>query len=311
MPPRPEHPIYVPSWSRADHATTPRVLDNLGLDYQLVVEADQLAAYRRHYPPGRLLVLDPAYQRDYEALGDFAGQQLGPGPVRNFCWDHAKAAGAPWFWTMDDNITAFFRLTANQRVAVTDGAMFAAMEDFSARYTNVAMAGPQYAMFAPSRAKMPPFLVNGRIFSCQLHRTDVPLRYRGRYNDDAILSLDLLKAGWCTVLFYAFLQRKAPTQTVPGGCHEAFYAVEGTLPKSQMLVRAHPDVARIVWRYGRWHHQVDWQRFTHPLVRDPAWQPPAVNPYRFRRVKLDRSALVLPTTPWGTPAPQPVEEVGG
>lgn len=311
MPPRPRSPIYVPSWGRAEYATTPRVLDRLGVPWRMVVEADQLDAYARHYPADRLLVLDPAYQRDYDALGDFPGQQLGPGPVRNFCWDHAIAEGHEWFWTMDDNIRGFLRFHRNERVSVTDGAIFAAMEDFCARYPNIAMAGPQYAMFMPSRAKMPPFLVNRRIMSCQLHRCAAPQRYRGRYNDDVILSLDMLKAGWSTILFYAFLQLKAPTQTVPGGCYEAFYAVEGTLPKSQMLVQAHPDVTRIVWRYGRWHHHVDWERFTHPLIRDPSWAPPEVNPYAFRRVKLDRSALVLPTTPWETPPPQPVEEVLG
>jgi hypothetical protein len=301
--PRPEHPIYVPSWSRAEVATTPRVLERLGLPYRVVVEADQHAAYARHYPPERLLVLDPHYQETYDALGDFPGQQLGPGPVRNFCWDHAIAGGHEWFWTMDDNIRAFYRFHRNERVAVSDGAIFAAMEDFAGRYANVGMAGPQYAMFMPSRLKMAPFLVNRRIFSCQLHRCAVSQRYRGRYNDDAILSLDLLKAGWNTILFYAFLQGKAPTQTVPGGCHQAFYDEEGTLPKSQMLVQAHPDVARLAYRYGRWHHEVDWERFRRPLVRRPDWTPPADNPYRFRRVKLDRSAMVLPTTPWDTPAP--------
>jgi hypothetical protein len=28
-----------------------------------------------------------------------------------------------------------------------------------------------------------------------------------------------------------------------------------------MLVDMHPDVARMVWRYGRWHHYVDYNPF--------------------------------------------------
>ena len=28
-----------------------------------------------------------------------------------------------------------------------------------------------------------------------------------------------------------------------------------------MLVDMHPDVARLVWRYGRWHHFVDYTPF--------------------------------------------------
>ena len=45
---------------------------------------------------------------------------------------------------------------------------------------------------------------------------------------------------------------------------------EGTLPKSQMLVRLHPDVARLTWKFGRWHHQVDYGPFrANKLVRAP------------------------------------------
>jgi len=71
----------------------------------------------------------------------------------------------------------------------------------------------------------------------------------------------MLKAGWCTVQFNAFLQYKMPTQTVRGGNLDDFYAKEGTLPKSRMLVQEHPDVATLVWKFGRYHHHVDYRRF--------------------------------------------------
>jgi hypothetical protein len=93
----------------------------------------------------------------------------------------------------------------------------------------------------------------------------------------------MLKAGWQTVQFYAFLQWKVPTQTVGGGNTEAFYAEEGTLPKSQMLVQMHPDVARLVWRFGRWHHHVDYSGFKDtPLIKRTDYQPPSESPYRMK-----------------------------
>ena len=39
------------------------------------------------------------------------------------------------------------------------------------------------------------------------------------------------------------------------------YNIDGTINKSQMLEDMHPDVARVVWRYGRWHHYVDYSSF--------------------------------------------------
>jgi hypothetical protein len=42
------------------------------------------------------------------------------------------------------------------------------------------------------------------------------------------------------------------------------------LEKSQALVDWHPDVARLVWKFNRWHHQVDYRKFRrNKLIRKP------------------------------------------
>jgi hypothetical protein len=135
------------------------------------------------------------------------------------------------------------------------------MEEFVERYENVAMAGPNYRSFAPQNSNIPPFVTNTRIYSCNLIRNDVPFRWRGRYNEDTILSLDMLKAKWCTVQFNAFLQDKLRTQVIGGGNTAEFYSHEGTAPKSRMLKEIHPDVTDLVWRFGREHHYVDYTRY--------------------------------------------------
>jgi hypothetical protein len=104
-------------------------------------------------------------------------------------------------------------------------------------------------------------MINTRIYSCNLIRNDIKHRWRGRYNEDTDLSLMMLKDGWCTIQFNAFLQGKAGTQTVKGGNDADFYKDEGTLPKSQMQVKLHPDVSRLVFKFKRWHHHVDYSRF--------------------------------------------------
>ena len=162
---------------------------------------------------------------------------------------------------MDDNVYGFLRLIHNNKVPYGDGTPMRCMENFAPRYTNVAMVGPNYDKFAIRRERMPPYVANTRIYSCNLIRNDVPFRRRGRYNEDTDLSLRMLKAGWCTVQFNAFLQRKLCMQTISGGNADEFYAREGTLPKSQMLVRLHPDVTRLVWKFSRWHHQIDYRPF--------------------------------------------------
>jgi hypothetical protein len=82
------------------------------------------------------------------------------------------------------------------------------------------------------------------------------------------LSLRALKSSYVTCQFNAFLQEKATTQTLKGGNTDAFYAHEGTGPKSEMLARLHPDVARVTWRFNRQHHHVDYSKFKrNALVR--------------------------------------------
>lgn len=271
----PQFPIYIVSKGRAESRLTARALDALGVPYFVVVEEQEQAAYASVIDPARVLVLPKVYQDQYDtfdALGD--AKSKGPGPARNFAWEDSVARGFAWHWVMDDNISMFCRLNHNLKVPVSDGTIFRVMEDFVLRYENVAMAGPNYFMFASRKSKMPPMTFNTRIYSCNLIRNDagptrgpLPFRWRGRYNEDTDLSLRMLKNGWCTVLFNAFLQFKLTTQTLDGGNTRDFYSREGTAPKSRMLVAMHPDVARLSWRFQRAHHHVDYKPFKRNRLR--------------------------------------------
>ena len=56
---------------------------------------------------------------------------------------------------------------------------------------------------------------------------------------------------------------------------------EGTLPKSQMIVDLHPDVARLTERWDRSHHFVDYRPFrANALKLKPGIQIPEGDNYR-------------------------------
>ena len=261
----------------------------MGVPYHLVIEEQEYDQYAQVVDKSKLLILDKQYQRDYDTCDDLGDtKSKGPGPARNFIWEHSIKAGYPWHWVMDDNISAFYRTNKNLKVRVEDGTIFYCMEDFCERYKNIAMAGPQYESFLMRKKGYPVYVLNTRIYSCNLIRNDMPFRWRGRYNEDTILSLDMLKAGWCTIQFNAFLQKKTATQVVKGGNTEVFYSKEGTAPKSQMQVNVHPDVSRLAWRFNRIHHYVDYRPFKkNKLIRrtDIEW-PEGVNDYGMKLVQL-------------------------
>lgn len=290
-PNQPRYPIYIPSKGRFESRLTAKALDKIGVPYRIIVEEQEYAAYAAVIDPRRLLILDPEYQRGYDPCDDLGfTKSKGSGAARNFGWDHSVSEGHARHWMVDDNIKAFYRLNHNLKVPVGTGAIFRAMEDFSDRYKNVAMSGPNYFMFASRKTKMEPFTPNTRIYSCNLIRNDAPYRWRGRYNEDTDLSLRMLKDGWCTILFNAFLQEKSVTLTMKGGNTDTVY-VGGTLPKSKMIADLHPDVARVAWRFGRWHHFVDYGPFKkNKLILRPDIEIPAgPNEYGMRLVKVERA----------------------
>ncbi|MCP4566798.1 MAG: hypothetical protein GY841_04365 [FCB group bacterium] len=292
---QPKFPIYIPSKSRHKSRLTAKALESMGVPYTVVIENQQYKDYASVIDKKKLLVLDKKYQDDYDTfdgLGDTKSK--GPGAARNFIWDHSIAEGHDWHWTMDDNISCFYRLNRNKTNIIVCGSAIRCMEDFCLRYKNIAMAGPNYEMFVPRKTKPPPYILNTRIYSCNLIRNDVPFRWRGRYNEDTDLSLRMLKDGWCTIQFNAFLQKKAATQTIKGGNSEAFYDKEGTFPKSAMQVKMHPDVSRLTWRFGRIHHYVDYSRFKKNklLKRTDIEIPKGVNNYGMKLVKLNKKAVV-------------------
>jgi hypothetical protein len=291
---KPQFPLYIPSKGRFEYMITSKALTEMGVFHNIVVEPHEVQKYKDAVKQFGLLTnvieLDMSYKSKYE-LCDSLGlsKTTGSGPARNFIWDHSIKSGYPWHWIMDDNIKGFLRMNRNVRIQTTSPSFWRAMEDFVLRYKNVAMAGPNYAMFAFGASALPPFITNTRIYSCNLIRNDVPFRWRGRYNEDTIMSLDMLKAGWCTIQFNAFLQQKLRTQTIKGGNTDELYK-DGTMDKSRMLVREHPDVAEVKFKFERWHHHVNYTVFKKQklIKRNELDLKKGVNDYGMKLVKLKR-----------------------
>jgi hypothetical protein len=292
-------PIYIVSKGRADSRLTSRALSFMRVPHYIVVEDQEYETYveatKGTY--ATILILDMNYKKNYELCDDLGlTKSTGPGPARNFAWDHSIANGFEWHWVMDDNIRNFIRLNNNLKIKMGDGTCFKVMEDFCNRYENVTMAGPNYRSFAPQNAAIPPYVTNTRIYSCNLIRNNAkwkdgkPFRWRGRYNEDTILSLDMLTEGFCTVQFNAFLQDKLRTQVLDGGNSAEFYQKEGTSAKSRMLQEVYPKYTDLVWKFGREHHFVNYLPFKDvKLIRKPNLNiHSGINNYGMKIYSVDR-----------------------
>jgi hypothetical protein len=277
----PSYPVYVISKGRARPRRTSRMLEKASVPYRIVVEPQERAAYAAVIDPAKVLTLP------------FSNLGQGSIPARNWVWEHAISEGHARHWILDDNIVGLSYFTRNRRHYLRTGTGFVVMEDFVGRYENVALAGPQYDFFAPRKEpRCRPVIFNTRIYSFILVDNALPFRWRGRYNEDTDLSLRCLKAGLCTVLFQAFLQKKAATMSMAGGNTDELYrrdgSFDGRLEMARSLQRQHPDVVTVTRKWGRWQHHVDYRPFRgNKLIRRPdAVIPDGPDEYGMRLVRV-------------------------
>tara|TARA_R110000796_G_scaffold65445_5_gene151146 strand:+ start:388 stop:1254 length:867 start_codon:yes stop_codon:yes gene_type:complete len=276
----PKYPIYIISKGRADSRLTVKSLETMDVPYRIVIEPQEYDDYAAVIDPKNILVLP------------FSNLGKGSIPARNWVWEHSIAEGHEKHWILDDNIQHFFRLTNNEKFRILSGACFRLCEDFTDRYSNVKMSGLNYAFMVPKNTKRPPYYLNTRVYSCILLSNDIDFRWRGLYNEDTDLSLRIMKAGLCTMLFNMMLCGKAATHTMKGGNTSEVYKLgsedfDERRKFAQSLYDQHPEHVKITRKFGRWHHHIDYSVFDHQPILKPGLDiPKGDNNYGLKLVRL-------------------------
>jgi hypothetical protein len=257
----PRYPIYIPTKGRAESSLTARFLIRDDVPFRLVIEPQEYDAYASRFGRDRVLVLP------------FANLGQGSIPARNWIKHHATEEGYARHWQLDDNIKQIRRIYRGRRIPCAAGSALAIAEDFTDRYENIAITGLNYVMFYYSNNKdgLPPFYLNQRIYSCSLINNAIPHQWRGRYNEDTDICLQVLADGWCTVLINAFLIEKIQTMKIKGGNTAELYQGDGRLHMARSLERMWPGVVETDRRWQRPQHVVkdSWKRFDTPLKLKP------------------------------------------
>jgi hypothetical protein len=202
-------------------------------------------------------------------------------PYRNFAWEHSVKFGAKKHWVLDDDIDGFYRWNISSRFKIESGVLFNLVEEYVSRFDKIKQAGFQYFMFHPDRQPHNPVHFNTRIYSCMLidNSLDKILDERWKYlkyNEDTDLSLRILKKGFATVIFNAFLCRKKASDLTKREAQK----------RTDVIVEEHKDVAMEDEIYNRPHHLIDYVSFKdNPLgYKNPPIKK-RVNEYNMKLVK--------------------------
>jgi hypothetical protein len=269
----PKYPVYIPSKGRYKSSHTARFLLKDGCPFRLVVEPQEAKEYTELFGADKVLVLPENDQGLIYA--------------RNWIKAHATAEGHYRHWQLDDNITKIYRRYGEgRRIPCEAGIALRAVEDFSDRYENIALAGLTYYMFLATSVKGPVFHLNHWVYSCSLILNELPQEWRLVYNDDTDMCLQVLAAGWCTVRFNAYAIGKIRTMIVKGGNTNALYQGDGRLKMARTLERVWPGVVKVTRRYQRPQHSINWSKFTTRLKLKPGATPLSDLP-EYGNIKLE------------------------
>jgi len=243
----PRYPIFIPTKGRWEKRYTIKMFEKMGVPYTAVIEKQEYEEYAKVVNPENLLVVPH--------------QNKGLTETRNWIWDYAQKQGHKYFWTFDDNIKDIYRLNRNMKYRCSTGQPLFILEEFTLRFSNLYISGMQYKFFAKNRQKVPVFIENTRIYSNMLIKTDIPYRNKLFYNDDTDLCLQVLKDGFCTILHNSFLINKETTMQQKGGMTDFYEGTNNRKEFAEELIKAHPDVVKLTKKFGRFHHQVNYQPF--------------------------------------------------
>jgi len=245
-----KYPIYVPTKGRFESRKTIKALLEIGAEFKAVIEPQEYDLYKTILDDSYILVLPFSKPTDHSMLVT----------VRNWIKEHSINEGHKRHWQLDDNIKAFYRMNNNKRNKVLSPVIFRCVEDFVDRYKNVAMAGLNYMNYAIPDGR-PPYFLNSRVYSMSLVNNELPYQWRGIYNDDTDICLRMLKDGYCTINFNAFSGDKDATMVTKGGNTPIYTTGDLRSNFVDSLIEQHPDVVKKVWRFNRWHHEVNYKPF--------------------------------------------------
>ena len=264
----PRYPIFIPSKGRSDRLLTAKMFETCGTPYRIVVEPQEEEAYRKLW--GEHVILLPENNQ-------------GIVYARNWIKGKSIAEGHAKHWQFDDDIRGMERNHLGKHLACPARVAIVAAEDFTDRYSNVALTSFNSEFLVPASGFMasayPPFYLNSRCYTVFLANNSLPNRWRRHYNDDTDMSLQVLADGWCTLLLNAFLIKTPATMTAPGGqmlATTSTYQGDGRLRMARDLERHWPGVVKTIRHFGRPQHAVkdNWRKFDTALQLKPGFVRP-------------------------------------
>tara|TARA_R110000744_G_scaffold107013_8_gene203448 strand:- start:569 stop:1315 length:747 start_codon:yes stop_codon:yes gene_type:complete len=221
--------IYIPSKGRADICTTPALFD----DCILVVEPQDAKSYQELH--ANVIVMEE--------------NDMGIAYARNWIKQYSIAQNEDYHWQIDDNIKSFKWRETDKNLPVPAINNLKQVETYVDQYDNIGAAGLKHALFAWTEKNEIDY--NKQVYTCVLFNNNTNIWWKDGLIEDTDYSLQLLDAGYCTVIFNRLVMDKATTMSMKGGNTEISYGGDNRRIRAEGLQKAWPGVFKLSEQYGR------------------------------------------------------------
>lgn len=201
----------------------------------------------------------------------FEDKASGACPVRNATMKISKKRGELRHWQFDDDYNDFHKFDVdNEKFRRFDSG-----EEFEDWLYTVAKYGYDCGMnnigFPPGSETYPDKFCtfSGRVFNAHnLPSTDdIFVPWVGRMNDDLINAINVWRQGGYEMSLRHMNMTMPNSQSEQGGLSE-MYIQDGTVRKSAYPVLLAPNATKLVVKFGRYHHEVDWSKLRPKLLHE-------------------------------------------
>lgn len=244
---------------------------------------ETIPEYQKNFGKERVLVFDWYEQiKHTDVLDNFGFEKMPSGavPARNAIIEISRQRGELRHWQFDDDYEEFWLTNLNRK-----GKRGSKCPQPKKRLTGktfqwwlcrIAKFGydtnmPNVGFSQTTAESMPDNCekVGKRIFNAHNQSsTGGATVWRSRLNDDTINAIDTYHRPGKIEFSFKFLNMSMKlTQQEKGGLQD-IYQKEGTIRKTAYLFLVAPNAAKLVIKFGRYHHSVDWPKLVPKIVSE-------------------------------------------
>lgn len=269
--------IYIISKGRPQ-CTTAKTLTNMHYKGEWFIVCgnndDTVEEYKKNWGEDRVIVFDWYEEiKHTDPMDNFGFEKKASGacPVRNATKRISRERGEKRHWQFDDDYNGFYRYNheLNKNVRIRSGKKFfnelyrLAEFGYNANLSNVGFCPSTIEAKQADRK-----LFAKRVFNAHnLLSDETYIPWVGRMNDDTINALNVWRNGGIEISFKYMQMNMEASQQEKGGLTD-LYKQDGTVRKTAYAIMACPGCVKLVNRFGRYHHSVDWESIAPKLISE-------------------------------------------